>query len=72
MHYIMYIRWKEIPAAQGRSEAEFLDEIPTKVLRFKSFLLAIHSHLNSFALRVLFLQTHATSYIFLQLSYCTL
>ncbi len=28
------------------------------------FLLAIHSHLYSFALRFLFLQTHATSYSF--------
>jgi hypothetical protein len=27
------------------------------------FLLAIHSHLYSFALRFLFLQTHATSYV---------
>ncbi len=35
-----------------------------KVLRV--FLLAIHSHLYSFALIFLFLQTHATSYIFLQ------
>ncbi len=33
-----------------------------KVLRV--FLLAIHSHLYSFALRFIFLQTHATSYIF--------
>jgi hypothetical protein len=45
-----------------RSEAEFLDEIQTKILRV--FLLAIHSHLYSFALRFLFLQTHATSYSF--------
>ncbi len=43
-------------------EAEFLDEIQTKVLIF--FLLAIHSHLYSFALRFLFFQTHATSYSF--------
>jgi hypothetical protein len=40
-------------------EAEFLDEIQTKVLR--AFLFAIHSPLYSFALRFLFLQTHATS-----------
>jgi hypothetical protein len=39
-----------------------LDEIQTKVLGV--FLLAIHSHLDSFALNVLFLQTHATSYSF--------
>jgi hypothetical protein len=43
-------------------KAEFLHEIQTKVLRV--FLLAIHSHLYSFALRFLFLQTHATSYSF--------
>jgi hypothetical protein len=41
------------------TETEFLDEIQTKVLR--AFLLAIHSHLYSFALRFLFLETHATS-----------
>ncbi len=34
----------------------------TKVLRV--FLLAIHSHLYSFDLRILFLQTHTTSYSF--------
>jgi hypothetical protein len=39
--------------------AKFLDEIQTKVL--KVFLLAIHSHLYSFAVRFLFHQTHATS-----------
>ncbi len=40
-------------------ETEFLDEIQPKV-----FLLAIHSELYSFALRFLFLLTHATSYSF--------
>jgi hypothetical protein len=40
-------------------EAEFLEEIQTKVLRV--FLLAIQSHLDSCALSFLFLQTHATS-----------
>jgi hypothetical protein len=39
--------------------AEFLDEIQTKVLRV--FMLAIHIHVYSFALRFLFLQTHTTS-----------
>jgi hypothetical protein len=39
----------------ARTEAEFLDEIRTKVLRV--FLLAIHYHLYSFALIFLFLQT---------------
>ncbi len=43
------------------TEAEFVDEIRTKVSRV--FLLAIHSHLYSFALRFKFLQTHATSYV---------
>jgi hypothetical protein len=41
-----------------QTEAEFLDETQTKVLRV--FLLAIQSLLHSFA--CLFLQTHATSY----------
>jgi hypothetical protein len=36
-----------------------MDEIKTEVLRV--FLRAIHSHLYSFALRFLFLQTHTTS-----------
>jgi hypothetical protein len=47
---------------QLNPEDEFLEEIRTKVLRV--FLLAIHSHLYSFALRCLFIQTHATSYCF--------
>ncbi len=44
------------------TEAEFLEEIQIKVLRV--FLLAIQCHLYSFALRFLFLQTHATTYSF--------
>jgi hypothetical protein len=52
------------------TEAEFLEKIQTAVLRV--FLLAIHSHLYSFALRFLFLQTHATADSFLQFSYCNL
>jgi hypothetical protein len=48
---------------EGReNEAEFLDEIQTKIVR--DFLLAIHSHLYSFVLRFLFIHTHATSYSF--------
>ncbi|MFN9897317.1 MAG: hypothetical protein ACK55Z_00710, partial [bacterium] len=43
-------------------ETEFFDEIQTTFLGV--FLLAIHSHLDSFALRFLFLQPHATSYSF--------
>jgi hypothetical protein len=46
----------------GAPEAEFLDGIQTSVLWF--FIPVIHSHLYSFALRFLFLQTHATSYSF--------
>ncbi len=42
-----------------RLEVEFLEEIKTKV-----FLLAMQSHLDSFALRFIFLQTHTTSYSF--------
>ena len=48
--------------ALSTAAAEFLDEIQTKVLRV--VLLAIHSHLYSFALIFIFLQTHATSYSF--------
>jgi hypothetical protein len=44
------------------TEVEFLDEIHTKV--FRVFLLAAQSHLYSFDLRFIFLQTHATSYSF--------
>ncbi len=44
-----------------RTEAEFLDEIQTKVLRV--FLLVIHSHRYSIASDFHFL-THATSYRF--------
>jgi hypothetical protein len=45
-------------------EAEFLDEIQTKVSRV--FLLDTHRQLYSFAWRFIFLQTHSISYIFLQ------
>jgi hypothetical protein len=44
------------------NEAEFLDKIQTKVIRV--FFIAIYSQPYSFALRLLFLQTHATSYNF--------
>ncbi len=47
-------------------DAELMDEIQAKALRV--FLLAIHSHLYSFALRFIFLQTHATSYSFYSLA----
>jgi hypothetical protein len=43
------------------AEAEFLDEIQTKILRV--LLLAIQSHLYSLAWGFMFLQTHATSYL---------
>jgi hypothetical protein len=44
------------------TEAEFFDKIQREVLRV--FLLAIQSPFYSFALRFLYLQTHATSYNF--------
>ncbi len=44
-------------ARQQHPDDEFLDEIQTKV--FRVFILAIHSHLYSFALRFLFLKIHA-------------
>jgi hypothetical protein len=47
----------ESETLRSGTEAEFLDEVQTKVLRV--FLLAIH--LYSFALRFIFLQTNATS-----------
>ncbi len=72
--YVMISGWRGgrgwgILRTKGRHRtvAEFLDEIQTKVIRV--FLLAIHSHLYSLALRFIFLQTHATSYVFLQFSY---
>jgi hypothetical protein len=43
-------------------KVEFLDENQTKVSRV--FLLGIQSHLYSFTLSFLFLQTHATTYSF--------
>ncbi len=54
----------------GTAEAEFLVKIQTKVLRV--FLLPIQSHLYIFALRFLFLETHATSYSFYSALKCTL
>ncbi len=50
------------PSQLERSKSEFLDEIEKKGLRV--FFLVIHSHLNSFALRFLFLRTYAISYSF--------
>jgi hypothetical protein len=58
-----YSRIANGKACQQHPEPEFLDEIQTKV--FRVFLLAIHIHLYSFALRFfIFLQIHATSYSF--------
>ncbi len=51
-------------------EAEFLDEIQTKVL--KIYFLAIHSHFYSFDLRFLFLSNSRNLLQFLEFSYCTL
>ncbi len=59
-----YLSTRRAPPLLSSSwtEAELLDEIQTKVL--KVFLLAIQSHLYSFALRFLSLKTHATPYSF--------
>ncbi len=62
--------WPMFPAPGPHTEAKFLNDIRTKVLRV--FLLAIYSHLYSFASSFLFIQTNAISYIFLQIIYCTL
>jgi hypothetical protein len=64
-----YVQNLTVDPCKGReNEAEFLDEIQKKVVSV--FLLAIHSRLYSFALRFLFLHTHATSYSFtIQLLY---
>jgi hypothetical protein len=43
-------------------DAEFLDEIQTKILRV--FLLSIHSHLYSLALRFLFLLTSTVQLLY--------
>jgi hypothetical protein len=52
-------RTRTQPQLSEKAEAEFLDEIQTKLLRV--FLLGIHS-LQQLCLRFIFLQTHATSY----------
>jgi hypothetical protein len=46
---------------ENDTEAEFLDEIQTKV--FRVFLLVIHGHLYSFASRFIFLQTHLLQFL---------
>jgi hypothetical protein len=51
-----------LPPFPPHPEAEFLDEIQTKVLRVSSLLFTVTSF--SFALRFLFLQNYATSYSF--------
>ncbi len=51
-------------------EAEYMDEIQTKAWRV--FLLAIHSHLYTFALRFLFLQNSRNLSQFLEFSCCTI
>ncbi len=70
-HFLKYVRRPKTDSFSGDNfpEAEFVEEIQTKVLRV--FLLAIYSQLNSFALTVLFLHTHATSYSVVEFSYFT-
>jgi hypothetical protein len=77
--YVLQLGFNRIGSASRRiwdkfgrettTVAEFLDEIQIKVLRV--FFLAIHSHLYSFSLRFIFLQTHATSYSFYSASLYT-
>ncbi len=55
---------------QMKPEAEFLDETQTKV--FRVFLLAIHSHLYSFALEIFISSSSLNLWEFLEFSYCTL
>jgi hypothetical protein len=62
IHHVEYRSYAPPPYVAEFLEAEFLDEIQTRVLRV--FLLTVHSHLYSFALRILFLQSHTTSYSF--------
>jgi hypothetical protein len=59
------------PLLERGPKTKFLDEIQTKDL-LRVFLFHVHSHLYSFALTFLFLQTHTTSYIFLAFGYSTL
>jgi len=69
LHYNLHLfkcKSSEQPTPSSPTEAEFLGAIQRKVFRF--FLLYIQSHLYSFALGFLFLQTYATSYSF----YCVL
>jgi hypothetical protein len=63
-NFLKYVRRPKTDSFSGDNcpEAEKLDEIQTKVLRLRVFLLAIYSQLNSFALTVLFSHTYATSY----------
>jgi hypothetical protein len=58
-HIILALRTRTTRTLTASPKAEFLDEIQTKVL--KVFLLTIHNHLYSFALKFLFPQTHAMS-----------
>ncbi len=61
-NFLKYVRRPKTDSFSGDNfpEAEFVEEIQTKV--YGVFRLAIDSQLNSFALILLFLQIHATSY----------
>ncbi len=60
LHQSLQQSYLILSMVQTCPEAEFLAENQTKVVRV--FLLAIHSHLCSFTLRFLCIQTYATSY----------
>jgi hypothetical protein len=53
----VWINTESLKQQKTFTEVEFLNEIQIKV--FRVFLLAIHSHQYSCAVRFLFLQTHA-------------
>ncbi len=58
--FLLYLYMYSVVDTVQSTEAEFLDEIQTKV--FRVFL-----HLYSFGMRFIFFQIHATSNIFIQL-----
>jgi hypothetical protein len=58
MSYIIYVLCALLSATNHTTRGRILGR---KSLEFSSLLIAIHSHLYRFALRFLFLQTHATS-----------
>ncbi len=69
--YFWILLYSSFEFVKTWTEAEFLDESRQKSEEFFSFLFTV-TCTYSFALRFIFLQTHATFYVFLQFSYWTL